>query len=169
MIPRPLLPILTALFLLAHITPSSARDADDAWRAMAALAGTWRLAEPKTPAQDAFRISYRWISRNTALVESFGDPSKQITETIYHRDGTRLLATHYCAQGNQPRLRLQTPASDHVLKFEFLDVTNLKRPDDSHLIRITFDLSDPRLLTRQEVYAENDKESESTLTLVRAD
>jgi len=46
------------------------------------------------------------ISANTFLVESFGNPVQGVTETIYHVDGDRLMATHCCAQGNQPRLLL---------------------------------------------------------------
>ncbi|WP_242107347.1 hypothetical protein [Luteimonas aquatica] len=158
-----------ALLSLFAVVPASASDADGAWRALAALSGDWRLAEARTPAQQAFRIRYRLISRDTALVETFGDPARQVTETLYHRDGERLLATHYCAQGNQPRLRLRADAERRVLLFEFLDATNLQRTRDAHLVRLRFDFSDPRRLVREEVYAEDGREDASTLTLVRAD
>ena len=105
---------------------------------------------------------------NTALVESFGDPAKQVTETIYHRDGDHLLATHYCAQGNQPRLRLKPSPRVHELLFEFHDATNLKNVADSHFVRIEFEIVNSNRLIRREVYLENGKEHESTLVLVRS-
>ena len=129
------------------------------------LVGTWRLVDSKTPGEQAFRLTYRLISASSAMVESFGDPSKQITETIYHLDGQRLLATHYCAQGNQPRLQLQTPSSDDTLEFRFLDATNLKSATASHLIRMRFKFVDSQRLIRHEIYLENGKESESRISL----
>lgn len=97
---------LTTLFLaliLRLACPAAAGDgAQAAFRTLQGLVGSWRLTKPATDKQRAFRIIYRMISANTALVESFGDPAGQPTETIYHLDGDRLMATHYCAQGNQP-------------------------------------------------------------------
>ena len=137
------------------------------WVRLKSLAGTWRRADATTPASKAFRIRYRLISADTALVEEFGDPAKQITETVFHLDGERVLATHYCAQGNQPRLRLRAQSSPDVLEFDFLDATNLRSPADSHLVRLTFRWIDDDHLSREEVYAENGKEERSTLVLER--
>lgn len=135
---------------------------------MKSLVGTWRLSEAATPGAKAFRITYRLVSADTALVEVFGDPAKQVTETVFHLDGDRLMATHYCAQGNQPRLRLRSDASNDSLAFEFFDATNLKSARDSHLVRLTFRLVDANRLVRQEVYSENGVEDASTLLLERA-
>ena len=166
----PHLRLISLLVTFALVGPAAAaQDLAPAWRTLTSLTGTWKLADPKTAEGRAFRISYRLISANTALVESFGDPARQITQTIYHLDGKRLLATHYCAQGNQPRLRLRTGTSDDTLLFEFLDATNLKSVNDAHLVRMKFKLSGTRHLTRQEVYLENGKEDESTLSLERAE
>jgi hypothetical protein len=64
-------------------------------------------------------------------VEEFGDPAKHVTQTMFHADGSRLLATHDCAQRNQPRLQFRADAADTLI-FEFLDATNLRAPSDSH-------------------------------------
>jgi hypothetical protein len=157
--------VAISLWLLA--TPSPASDAGASWDRLKSLVGTWQRAEASTPASKAFRIRYRLISADTALVEEFGDPAKQPTQTVFHLDGDRLLATHYCAQGNQPRLRLRAgPASD-VLVFEFLDATHLRSAADSHLVRLTFRWRDPDHLVREEVYAENGRQEVGTLLLER--
>ncbi len=107
------------------------------------------------------------ISKGSALVETFGNPSKNITETIYHRDGNKVMATHYCAQGNQPRLVLDPVVSRDALSFSFLDVTNLVNKGDSHLVRINFKIIDRDHIERRETYAEKGKTDESVLQLER--
>jgi hypothetical protein len=86
---------------------------------------------------------------------------------VFHPDGERLLATHYCAQGNQPRLRLRTAPASDALVFEFLDATNLQHAEDSHLVRLTLRWRDADHLVREEVYAANGREGVGTLTLER--
>ena len=137
------------------------------WERLKSLVGTWQRTDASTAAQKAFRIRYRLISADTALVEEFGDPAKQGTQTVFHLDGSRLLATHYCARGNQPRLRLRADGQDTMV-FEFLDATNLRSTSDSHLVRLTFRWRDADHLVREEVYATNGREELGTLVLERA-
>ena len=137
-----------------------------AWARLKTLVGTWQRTDASTAPQKAFRIRYRLISADTALVEEFGDPAKQVTQTVFHLDGSRLLATHYCAQGNQPRLRLSADAPD-AMTFEFLDATNLRSTSDSHLVRLTVRWRDADHIVREEVYAANGREEVGTLVLER--
>ena len=44
---------------------------------------------------------------------------------MYHLDGDRLLATHYCPQGNQPRLKLMDDGDPKRLSFAFVDGTGM--------------------------------------------
>jgi hypothetical protein len=46
--------------------------------------------------------------------------------TMFHPDDGQLLATHYCAARNQPRLRSTGKDEAGRLTFEFVDGTNLK-------------------------------------------
>jgi hypothetical protein len=157
----------TLLFLFA--SPAAAAEparAEVPWARLRTLVGSWQRTDASTPAQKAFRIRYRLISADTVLVEEFGDPARQPTQTVFHADGSRLLATHYCAQGNQPRLQLRADTAD-TLVFEFLDATNLRAPSDSHLVRLTLRWKDADHLVREEVYASSGKEEVSTLLLER--
>jgi len=158
-------PVAVLLGLLAM--PSLASQPSPSWDRLKALVGIWQRTDSSTPASKAFRIRYRLISADTALVEEFGDPAKQPTQTVFHLDGDRLLATHYCAQGNQPRLQLRTGRSNDVQVFDFLDATNLRSAADSHLVRLAFRWPDPDHLVREEVYATNGREETSTLVLER--
>jgi hypothetical protein len=83
----------------------------------------------------SFVVRYKLISGDTALVEEWGPGTPHETETVFYPDHADLLLTHYCAQGNQPRLRVATASSDAVV-FRFVDVTN-KAADQSMLVERT--------------------------------
>ena len=123
------------------------------WQVLASLSGSWSIANPVSDAEKAFRFSVRSISKGTALVETFGNPLKNVTETVYHRDGDKIMGTHYCAQGNQPRLVLDPASTPDRLIFRFLDITNLQSPAASHLVKIEFRLSSKDVIERLETYA----------------
>jgi len=133
----------------AH-APAPTADARAAWtRLSAALPGTWILQDD---GGDPLEVGYRVVSHGTALLETFGgDPANQ-TLTVYHPDGDSMLLTHYCAQGNQVRLRASAVAPDRVA-FTYLDATNVD-PKQSVLHELVFVLG-PDTLERTEVYQEH--------------
>ena len=136
---------------------------DQAFQKLKSLAGEW---EAKTPKGSALRVSYRLASRDSVLVETWAPGTKGETLTVFHPDGPALLATHYCAQGNQPRLKLRS-AEGNAYAFEFLDATNLGKPGDSHMHRLRLDLVDADHLTKTETYIADGKEDTSVLKFSR--
>ena len=53
---------------------------------------------------------------------------------MYHLEGEDLVLTHYCALGNQPRMRLDTSHSTAgELRFEFTGGGNLDAKKDTHI------------------------------------
>jgi hypothetical protein len=165
------LAVCSILIVLATLCGSAEGlpDAEVRFAKLKSLAGSWKLTHPQRDAKPAFRISYKLISRDSALVETFGDPAGQVTETVYHLDGNNLMATHYCAQGNQPRLRMQDDSTDSMIHFAFQDVTNLKHEKDSHLIDMRFTLLADGRLKREETYLSDGQKDVSSLLLERAD
>ena len=107
----------------------------------------------------AFVVSYKLISGDSALVEEWGRGTSHETETVFHPDHAELLLTHYCAQGNQPRLRVAELTHDTVV-FRFVDVTN-RLPDQSLLVerRLRFAGDD---LEDTETYRAPDGKNETT-------
>jgi hypothetical protein len=61
--------------------------------------------------------------------------------TVYHLDGDRLVLTHYCAAGNQPKLALTRKSTADTLDFDFVSATNMKSRKDMHMhsLRIRFE------------------------------
>lgn len=64
---------------------------------------------------------------------------------MYHADGDTIVMTHYCAVGNQPRMRAKA-TSDGPLAFEFDSVTNLKGDEDTYMGTMVLTLVDANTL-----------------------
>jgi hypothetical protein len=134
-------------------------SADSSLDRLKPLAGHWTAT---TASGKTFAIDYRFISNETTLVEAYNAGTPRETMTVFHADKADLLATHYCAQGNQPRLKLQP---GKALVFTFLDATNLPDPDASHLIRLELQLQPDGSLKRVETYREHGKDDVTSLVL----
>jgi hypothetical protein len=131
--------VLAANLLLAGASSAGngTIDAKAAFARLKTLAGQWEAQTDMGKAQ----VSYEIIAGGTALVEheNVGDMPAMIT--VYHLDGNRLMLTHYCMAGNQPRMQAQAfdPATGE-LQFRFLDATNLS-PGAGHMHNATFHLT----------------------------
>ena len=153
---RPALALLFALALCA--APLAAKpavaelDSGTVFKQLSTLAGTWRPADkPDSP----LRIRFYLTAGGTVLVESWEARGKPHSLTIYHRDGAALLATHYCPQGNQPRLALAGRDADG-LHFAFKDATDLDPATESHQHDLWFDLTTAERPVRGERYSSKD-------------
>jgi len=104
-------------------------------------------------------VTFQRIANGTAILETFGPPGRQ-TALVYHRDGSCLVATHYCAQGNQPRLRTCAGDPAHPV-LRLMDVTD-RDPAEAVLVELAFDLSAPDAFERIEDYAQADGRHERT-------
>jgi len=118
--------LLIANLVLAatiHAGPKTERSSDaEAFARLKTLVGEW---EGDTGMGKA-HLSYELIAGGTALVEKETAANMPAMLTVYHLDGDRLILTHYCMVGNQPRMRARAfDAESGVLQFEFLDATNL--------------------------------------------
>ena len=164
---------LTALALAALSVPpatagptapptASAPSASSAFERMKALVGIWRNAD--NPAS-LLRIRFTLTAGGTVLVEEWRRGTEPHSVTVYHRDGATLLATHYCPQGNQPRLALVTAGK--FLRFAFRDATDLDPRTESHQHELAFDLINPARPVRSETYRSAKGDEPSRLILVR--
>ncbi|MFW2341663.1 hypothetical protein [Brevundimonas sp.] len=152
--------------VLATTAPAGAQPGTSAmaFETMKEAVGTWRPADrPDSP----LRIRFYLTAGGTVLVEEWTRNGQPHSLTLYHRDGADLIATHYCPQGNQPRLAVQPQADPGVIRFAFRDVTDLDPANESHAVALVFDLSNEQVLVRQETYRRNDTDEHSELRLVR--
>lgn len=114
-------------------------DAAAAFARLKSLAGDW---EAQTSAGKA-HLNYELTGGGSALVERESGEQMAGMTTVYHLDGDRLILTHYCMAGNQPRM--QARGFDPVtgdLQFQFLDITNLASPGAGHMHNVRLRLVD---------------------------
>jgi hypothetical protein len=86
-------------------------------------------------------VTYRLTGAGSALVETQFPGTGHEMVSMYHLDGDDLRMTHYCAAGNQPRMKLDRASSgpDHLV-FRFDGGSNLDVQKDHHIhgLEITF-------------------------------
>jgi len=164
-------PILIANLLLAAVAlrAASAKSerANDAaaFASLKTLAGEWEA----DTAMGKAHLSYEVIAGGTALVEKETAEKMPTMLTVYHLDGDRLLLTHYCMAGNQPRMQARAfnPESGE-LEFQFLDATNLTTPDAGHMHNVKFRLVDhDHLATEWEFYENGQRKMTETAQYTR--
>ncbi|HET8945687.1 MAG TPA: hypothetical protein VFQ07_01785, partial [Candidatus Polarisedimenticolia bacterium] len=102
------------------------------------LAGTW---EGTTPAPEgmATRSIFAVTAGGTAVMETQFPGTGHEMLTLYFLDGPDLRATHYCAAGNQPHMKLDTRASaPGDLRFAFDGGTNFDPKKDMHIHSVRY-------------------------------
>ncbi len=142
----------------------SAIDAKAAFDHMRTLVGEWEASTE----HGKIHVTYELIANGSALVE------RQLVEnvsmeTVYHLDGSRLMLTHYCMFGNQPRMQARKfdPATGEVA-FEFLDITNLASPGSPHMHNVLMRIVDKDHLTSQwQLFEEGQMKSTENLMFTR--
>jgi len=98
-----------------------------------ALAGEWVAAEDGEMAKKGDLVSrYAVSAGGTAVVETVFPGSPHEMVTVYHLDGPDLVLTHYCMEGNQPRMRARK-TSGARLEFAFEGGTNIDPKRDRHM------------------------------------
>lgn len=86
------------------------------------LAGEWETAPDKDG--NVVKVTYKVTSNGTAVVETIMPGTAHEMITVYHLDNEgKLMLTHYCAMGSQPRMRV-TKSEGSTITFEFVDGAN---------------------------------------------
>ena len=111
--------------------------------------GRWQVAET-----NALQIAFESTARGSVVVERWETSAGLHSMTIYHMDGEALIATHYCPQGNQPRLESRSASSGEI-RFAFRDVTDLDA-GEAHTHGLWFTPGADGTLRRSEVYRGDD-------------
>ena len=149
---------------LAAFAQSAARETFDTIKS---LAGEW---EGKNSMGDRVRVSYRVTADGSALMSEIqsqmkGDNHDMVS--MIHMDRDRLLLTHYCAAGNQPRMQASRSADGKTIRFDFVDATNLASPDAGHMQRVIFTILDAKHHTEHWYFVDHGRERVETFNLER--
>jgi len=130
--------------------------AAEAFQRLKTLVGTWegKLANGRT-----IPVSFKLTAGETVLVETWRMSPKRESMTMYHLDDDALILTHYCPQGNQPRLKF-TSTNDGKMTFKFFDGTNLQNTKASHQHAVWIQIRDDKSFVRSETYVKNGSTAE---------
>ncbi|MFY9552999.1 MAG: hypothetical protein WAU32_17780 [Thermoanaerobaculia bacterium] len=119
--------------------------ANPAWDKLKSLVGTWQGTMEGHPVS----VTYTLVSNGTSLMESLTGEHDVNMITMYHPDGDSMLATHYCAAGNQPRIRAKALSDDgRKLDFQFVDATNVAGSSGEVMNRLVVTFQDPDHFTQ---------------------
>jgi len=131
------------------IVPAVVRSADTSpsasvtrFEALKKLAGDWVQIGPDGKATAAVASSIRVTGAGSVVQETLFPGTDHEMVTMYHLDGAELVLTHYCAVGNQPRMRADAGKDPSRIEFKFTGGSNLK-PGEMYMDHATMTLLGP--------------------------
>ena len=133
--------VLAAGAAAAAPAPAPARPTSAALERFKTLAGEWVAAEDGDMVKKGDLVArYAVTASGTAVVETVFPGSEHEMVTVYHADGPDLVLTHFCMEGNQPRMRARG-AQGSRFEFAYDGGTNIDPKRDRHMHSATFDLA----------------------------
>jgi hypothetical protein len=150
--------VLAPVPLLAQ---SSAQKVLDRFKSMA---GTW---QGKSPTGETARVTYQLAAGGTVVMADLHMGSEDMT-SMFYVDGTRLLMTHFCPSGNQPRMVATISPDLKLVTFEFLDATNLPGPQAGHMHRAVYLFSDADHYSEEWTWKKEGKDTKFHYEMQRA-
>jgi hypothetical protein len=145
--------IVASLFLAA--SHAFAIDNAALFERMKTLEGRWRGKSTKGW-EDTKRVQVI-AAGSVIMFTSFEAHPGETMVTMVHRDGDRLLLTHYCVAKNQPRLVATSyDAESGRAVFEYLD--GLASRDKGHMDKVVMTFDSPAHYESQWTWYQNGRE-----------
>jgi hypothetical protein len=108
------------------------------------LIGTW---EGKAADGQTTRLVFEPTAKGSAVREIMFPGTPMEMTNMYTMDGNDLAMTHYCAIGNQPKLRCRAPVGN-TLPFAFDGVSNFAGPGQHYMAELTLVMKDDNTLAQ---------------------
>jgi opacity protein-like surface antigen len=163
---RALLAAVLAVTLTSAAWAGDKVDPMAAFEKMKTLAGDWNGQGPQGMATP---VSYKVSANGNVVMETLFAGTSHEMITMYHLAGNDLVATHYCAGGNQPHLKLDAEKSTaNELVFAFDGGTNIDASTKGYMhgARIAF-TPDGHVDSQWEVYSEGKQAGAHAFHLAR--
>jgi hypothetical protein len=154
--------ILIAALALMTASAWSQTDAQKAFTTIKTLPGTWEGDTHMGPVQVTFKVT---AGGSAVMSEILG---KEDMISMFNLDGpSRLLLTHYCAAGNEPRMQANLSPDGKVITFTFVDATGLASPDLAHMHKMILTMIDDNHHTEEWTLVDHGKEHKEIFDLHR--
>jgi hypothetical protein len=97
------------------------------------LAGTWVEADKDGKPTDTVVSVVKLTGAGSVVHETLfpGQPHEMVS--VYHLDKGELVMTHYCALGNQPKMKADPKSAKDSITWLFVGGTNLDPAKDKHM------------------------------------
>ncbi len=156
--------LLTMLFAVAATAAFAQTDAQRAFASIKSMPGTW---EGKGPDGHPLHVVFKITGNGSAVMSEIDGHSDDMISMI-HLDGPdRLLMTHYCGAGNQPRMEASLSPDGKTITFNFVDATNLDSADSGHMQKMVLTMLDDNHHTEEWTFVNHGKEHKEVFDLRR--
>jgi hypothetical protein len=161
--------ILLAVLLAVAVAAPAAPGTNPGWEKMKSLVGEWEGTMTHGDMTMPVQASYSLVSGGTSLMERLNAPDEgHDMVTMYYPDGSRIMMTHYCSEGNQPRMRAQAVTGEpKSLAFDFVDVTGLANPQAEHMRKLVVRFDDANHFTQEWTHRQAGKEETGVFKYAR--
>ncbi len=157
-----------ALTFLAVALAASAHAQTDAQKAFATIKnmpGNW---EGKTPDGHPLQVTFKVVSGGSAVMSEIVGHGAEDMISMFNMDGPgKLLMTHYCGVGNQPRMQASVSPDGKIITFAYIDATNLAAPDTGHMQNMVLTMLDENHHTEAWTFVDHGKETKELFDLHR--
>ena len=162
--------VLVGMTVMMSASEPRPREARHVFDRLKTLVGEW---QGRDEIGHDVEVTFRLVSNGTALLSelrehSDADGTAEDMVTMITIDGSRVLATHYCSAGNQPRMAAVSGADDTRIAFTFVDGTNLGPHASAHMQRLVVTFVGGDRHSEEWVYRDHDRENRNVMNLRRA-
>lgn len=157
--------VLTMLALAGADTPSSIAKSPS-WEKLKLLSGVWIGTTKEGGKPQPATVSFKLISDGSAIMSTLEEGTPHEMVTMFHEDGNELLATHYCAAHNQPRMQAVANADPNRIVFKFKDGTNIG-PNDGHMVQLAIVIDGSNHHLEEWTYEDHGKQETSVFDFRR--
>jgi hypothetical protein len=142
-------------------------DAHTAFARVKSLAGDWEGTTAGSDSAPA-RVEFRLSGGGSTVVERMFPGTEHEMVTVYHMAGEDLVLTHYCAMGNQPRMKLVSGGAAGELVFDFVGGDNIEPATTTHMHTGRMTISPESYEARWTVYREGREAGSHGFSMKRA-
>lgn len=132
----------------ASADTQSSQPAASAFERLKAMEGEWIDVTGAFGAKGAVVATYKVTGAGNTIIETFPVNTPHEMTTVYHRDGSHVVLTHYCSGATQPRMRARE-VHGNVLNFDFDGGTNIDPATTSHMHNMRWEF-----ISKDEIKAE---------------
>jgi hypothetical protein len=162
---RRILAVLVMMVVAATAQEHRPVKETPAWKSLQTLVGNWDGMVKEGGKEFPTHIEVRLTGGGSALMHWMNKGTPEEMVTMFHPDMDELLATHYCAAHNQPRMKLVSSTPTRLV-FEFKDGTNIG-PHDGHMVAVAINLIDANHHDEEWSYEQDGKRTTSVFHYVR--